>query len=375
MRIGIEAQRIFRTKKHGMDRVVLEVIKQLQIIDKVNDYFIFVNEGEDRCLEETANFKIITFGGNYPLWEQIKLPKKVKEMKVDLLHCTSNTAPLRIDAKLVLTLHDIIFLEKNNLLAKGFTPYQKFGNVYRSIVVPRILKHCEKVITVSHFEKENIKQRLPQIKEKLTVIYNGAHPMFQIIQDQDFLESIKKKYDLRNRFFFFFGNTDPKKNTPNLIKAYALYASEAKVPIPLVIVDYSEQLIEEQLRKLGKLELKKFIDVKGYITNTDIPAILNLSECLLYPSQRESFGIPIVEGMACGTPVITSNTSSMPEIAGDAALLVDPYSIEEMAQAMHKVEENKPFINELVARGLERAKQFTWLKAAETTLRIYKELL
>ena len=138
MKIAIEAQRIFRVNKHGMDFVALEVIRELQKIDRENEYFILVNAGEDRCLEESENMHIVTVNAPlYPLWEQVCLPEAVRRIGPDILHCTGNTAPLRCDVPLVLTLHDIIFLEKRS----GSSPswYQNMGWYYRRFVVPRVL--------------------------------------------------------------------------------------------------------------------------------------------------------------------------------------------------------------------------------------------
>jgi hypothetical protein len=160
MKIGIEGQRLFRNKKHGMDMVALELIRNLQIIDKENEYFIFVKPDEDnKVLRETSNFKIIELeGGPYPTWEQIALPKAAKKYGCDILHCTSNTAPFFTNIPLITILHDIIYMESSylNILKSSSSSYQKFGNIYRKLVVPRVVKKSKKVITVSHFEKNRI---------------------------------------------------------------------------------------------------------------------------------------------------------------------------------------------------------------------------
>lgn len=143
MKIAIEAQRIFRPNKHGMDFVVLETVRELQKIDKENEYFIFVSPGTDHCLGETDNVHIIEVKcPTYPLWEQWALPRAINKCKPDLLHCTSNTAPLRIQVPLILTLHDIIFLENRQGSSKSL--YQNMGRCYRRLVVPRILPKCRK---------------------------------------------------------------------------------------------------------------------------------------------------------------------------------------------------------------------------------------
>ena len=147
MKIAIEAQRIFRKEKHGMDYVALETIRELQKIDKQNEYFILVSPGDDICLQESANVHIVTVNWpSYPLWEQIGLPLALRKIKPDLLHCTSNTAPVYGNIPLVLTLHDIIFLEKKQ--GKNQSMYQRLGRFYRRIIVPQILTRCKRIITV-----------------------------------------------------------------------------------------------------------------------------------------------------------------------------------------------------------------------------------
>ena len=170
MKIAIEAQRIFRTNKHGMDFVALESIRELQKIDHENEYFIFVSPGEDKCLKESANMHIIELKSTiYPLWEQVLLPRAVKRVKPDLLHCTSNTAPMHCSVPLILTLHDIIYLEKRQSSSASW--YQEMGWYYRRFVVPRIIPECEKIITVSQFERKRILDALHLPDEQLVAVY------------------------------------------------------------------------------------------------------------------------------------------------------------------------------------------------------------
>ena len=177
MKIAIEAQRIFRKEKHGMDYVALETIRELQKIDKQNEYFILVSPGDDICLQESANVHIVTVNWpSYPLWEQIGLPLALRKIKPDLLHCTSNTAPVYGNIPLVLTLHDIIFLEKKQ--GKNQSMYQRLGRFYRRIIVPQILTRCKRIITVSHFECNRISHFLHIDRQLLVAVHNGYSQHF-----------------------------------------------------------------------------------------------------------------------------------------------------------------------------------------------------
>lgn len=370
MKIAIEAQRIFRPNKHGMDFVALETIRCLQRLDTKNEYFIFTGEGEDRCLEETPNMHILPLRcPTYPLWEQWALPRAVARVKPDLLHCTSNTAPVWGKTPLVLTLHDIIFLEKQ--AARNKSLYQSLGRVYRRLVVPRILPRCRKIITVSQFECDRIRTALGLAPERITAIHNGYNPRFRPL---DQTAPITAKYLTDPDYIFFLGNTDPKKNTPGTLRAYAEYVRRSANPLPLLVADLREADAAAVLREIGAPELRDMLRLPGYIPNGDLPAIYNGASAFLYTSLRESFGIPLLEAMACGTPVVTSDTSAIPEIAGPGALLVDPTSPQAIAEALLRLETDAEFRAKQVGYGLERVKSFSWEQTARHLLALYQSL-
>ncbi len=378
MRIGIEGQRLFRPKKHGMDMVALELIRNLQVIDKKNEYFIFIKPDEDKaCLTETENFHIIELeGASYPVWEQVSLPKAAKKYECQLLHCTSNTAPIFCSIPLIITLHDIIYLESWSLFRKGFSMYQRFGNIYRRLLVPPALKNSKKIITVSNFEKERIRNFFEWPDDgHLVAIYNGVNDYFKPIYDDNVLSKVKNRYHLPDNFFFFLGNTDPKKNTIGVLRAYADYVKKHGATHKLVMLDYEKTALNNLLKEIGAPELIDNIHLTGYVTNTDLPAIYNQCDLFLYPSLRESFGIPMLEAMACGVPVITSNTSSMPEVSGDAAYLIDPSSHNEILSAIEDLlsDDKKRLV--LREKGFKQAAKFSWNKMAVEVLNLYREVL
>jgi glycosyltransferase involved in cell wall biosynthesis len=370
MRIGIEAQRIFRTNKHGMDYVVLQEILHLQRIDHKNEYFIFVKPGPDRCVEDSPNMHIIEVkAASYPIWEQIALPRAAHEMNVDLLHCTSNTAPLHCDIPLILTLHDIIFLEPRDKHNKSL--YQNMGWLYRRMVVPRILSKCRRIITVSDFELKNIVNKLHIPESRLAMIYNGYNSWFQ---EQEDVENIYQKYMPQRGFIFFLGNTDPKKNTERTLVAYSKYLEKSTIKRPLLMADLDRQYLNDIISRNHIENIREHIVMPGYIPNSDLPYIYNAAFAFLYTSLRESFGIPLLEAMACGTPVITSDTSSMPEVGGPEAILVNPEQAEEIAKKLIQLETDESFYKEKKEAGLRRAKLFSWEKTSHQLLELYKEV-
>ena len=370
MRLGIEAQRIFRKNKHGMDYVVLQEIKELQQIDTKNEYYVFVKPGEDRCVESTGNVHIIELScPSYPLWEQWALPKAAKKYQVDILHCTSNTAPIWCSIPLVLTLHDIIFLEPRDKQNKSL--YQNLGWFYRRLDVPKILDKCRRIITVSNFEMENIVSKLNIPRERMAMIYNGYNNWFKSIEDQN---EVYKKYIQEEGFFFFLGNTDPKKNTERTLVAYSQYLKQSTIKRKLLMADLESEYLNGIIERNQIENIRNYIVMPGYIVNSDLPYIYNSAFAFLYTSLRESFGIPLLEAMACGTPVITSNTSSMPEIGGKDAILVNPEKSEEITMMMLKLEKDQAFYEHQQKVGLERATHFSWRKTAESLLKLYQEV-
>lgn len=375
MRIGIEAQRIFRKKKHGMDMVALELIRALKAANTGHQFIIYAQPDEDMaCLQNGNGVEIVLLPKSpYPVWEQWHLPKAVKKYKVDLLHCTSNTAPLFLSVPLVLTLHDIIYLEKISF-SEG-TNYQKFGNLYRKLNVPLIAKKAIKILTVSDFENQRIRSYFNFNINLVQTVYNAAGNHFERITDKGVLQEAKVKYNLPDKFIFFLGNTDPKKNVKGVLKALSNLKANGKLPCKLVMLDINRDYLQNLAKEIGDTSILNEIQFTGYVPNKELPAIYSQAYLFLYPSLRESFGIPLVEAMNCEVPIITSNTSSMPEIVGDAAVLCDPFNSQSISDAICNLDNDKELQESLRMKGKMRGQQFSWKQNATETLAIYKNII
>lgn len=373
MRICIEAQRLFRNHKHGMEIVALETIRALQEIDKVNEYHIITAEDEDTTsLVSENNFIVHRLpAGFYPKWEQLSLPSFVKKLNPDLLHCTANTAPLFYKGKMLVTIHDLIFMDKTD--SQG-SAYQKFGNYYRKLIVPKVAKKATKIATVSKFSKQEIVQRLGIDEDKVRVIYNGVSEIFQLITNETLKQNIAAKYKLPHQFILHIGNTAPRKNTVNVLKAYEIFLSKNIAAQPLVILGCKADFIQSLLHQNNlNIPAEKML-IPGYIASQDLPVIYNLTSLFLYPSLSEGFGLPVLEAMACGAPVLTSNNSSLNEVSGQAAKLVNPKNVEEIAAAIQQVIENEELKQYMKSQGIMNALRFSWRMSAEETLAVYNEI-
>jgi glycosyltransferase involved in cell wall biosynthesis len=374
LRVAIEVQRVFRPRKHGMDVVAHELLKRLPLGTDTIDYHVMVKDDSDRCLSTIPHRIVHTLKkAPYFIWEQYFLPKACQQLKADILHCTANTAPLNSKVPLILTLHDVIFLEKSSLKSNK-NLYQRLGNLYRSIIVKTIAKKALRIITVSEFQKTLIAEKLGIPLEKIEVIYNGADErFFDHYNDQQISDTLQK-FNLQKGYIFFMANTEPRKNTSGVLQAYATLLSHNPQAPRLLMKGIKQEQLEELL-KTEKLEwLLPHIDLIGYVGYIDLPAIYQAASMLWFPSFSEGFGLPIVEAMASGIPVITSSVSCMPEIAGDAALFIDPQNPTSLAFATQRILTDAPLAALLAANGKKRAELFTWDTAIKKTVAVYHQV-
>lgn len=372
MKIGIEVQRLFRKKKFGIETSSLELIKALRNIEPKHEYVIFAKNDEDReCLTESENLKVKTLGGKlFADFEQFFLPLAAKREQVDILHCTGNTTPIFCPVPLVQTLHDVIFMDA---IPSGDTLYQQFGNYYRRKLVPLVTPRSQAIITVSQYERDRIVQRLGIKREKIHVIYNGLNEKhFNRHFAAHRLEEVRAKYNLPQDFILFLGNQTTRKNPGRVIEAYVKYAASTASPISLVTPGLSRKFIIQRLTQLNvPFNGEQFL-TPGYIADQDLPVLYALCRLFLFPSLSEGFGMPMIEAMACGAPVISSDTSCLPEIAGNAALLVNPLKTDDLAAAITTLSSSDQLRRLKIEAGFANAGRFSWRRAAESVLGIYE---
>jgi glycosyltransferase involved in cell wall biosynthesis len=302
-------------------------------------------------------------------FEQFFLPIAARREQVDILHCTGNTTPFFSPVPVIQTLHDVIFMDE---ISDKDTFYQRFGNHYRRRIVPLVTPRSEVVITVSQYEKDRIVNRLGVDPHKVHVVHNGINEKQFFPGKVTDYDSLKKKYNLPEEYILFLGNTSYRKNSARVIEAYVKYTEQANNPLPLVTPGLTRNYISNKLSALKHpFDKQKFI-TPGYVSDEDLPSIYSLCKAFLFPSLSEGFGMPVIEAMACGSPVITSNVTSMPEISGNAALLVDPFQTSAITEALLSLTENENLRQQKIREGLVNARRFNWTKSAEKVLGLYE---
>lgn len=300
------------------------------------------------------------------LREQFTLPRLANSKDVDLLHLTGFAAPLRSRVPVILTVMDLIGV----LFSKNFPHASRF---YWSRYLPFTLRAVPLLVTLSENTKRDVIRLAHIPSERITVIPPGVHTRFQPIADPSRLETVRAHLELPARFFLFVSTLEPRKGIDTLVNAYGTIAPEVRED--LVIVGKRGWGYESVFDSVAQLGLQTRIHFLDYINDDDLPAVYNRATAFVFPSRYEGFGLTPLEAMACGAPVISSNASSLPEVIGDAGILLEPGNRDGFARAMYQVATQDDMRRELGARGIRRAKLFSWQRAAAETAACYARLL
>ncbi|MCR4405362.1 MAG: glycosyltransferase family 4 protein [Anaerolineae bacterium] len=375
MRIGVDYTSAI-CQGAGIGRLTRCIFHALAEVDQENEYRLFVATGRNHpstpppfqpSTPPTFHLKTIPLSdrGLNIVWHRLRLPLPVELITgaVDVFHSPDFTLPPVWRARTVLTVHDLSFLRVPQCFTNALRRYLEQ-------VVPRSVSRADHVIADSESTKRDLAELLGTPADKVTVIYSGVEPRFRPITDRARLEAVRRRYNLPERFILSVGTLQPRKNFGVLIEAF----SRLKVgtgSCKLVIVGGKGWLYEDIFARVEGLGLQGEVSFPSFVADEDLPAIYNLAEVFALPSLYEGFGLPPLEAMACGTPVVTSNTSSLPEVVGDAGLMVEPMDVDGLARAMARLLEDGDLRREMAQRGLARAREFTWERAARQLLAVY----
>lgn len=296
------------------------------------------------------------------LWEQLIQPRVLRQLGADLLHAPVFVGPLMAPCPVVTTIHDLSFMRFPDLF-----PGAK--RLYLRTMTQLSARRARHVIAVSQHAASESVALLGIPREKITVVYHGVDSEFRPLPEGR-VAAFRQRRGLPDRMLLFVGTLEPRKNLIRLVEAFArICGGQSK----LVIAGGRGWLYKDLFTRVEELNLGEAVIFPGYVPNEELPLWYNAATALAYPSLYEGFGMPVTEAQACGTPVITSNTSSLPEAAGEAALLVDPHDVEAIAEAMKRVLGDETLRNELREQGLHHARTFSWTRTARETTQVYRQ--
>ncbi len=369
MRIAIDAHSV-GTELGGNESYATNLIEALAEIDSVNDYTLYVTRRAalERFLNRWPNFTVRASLPHTPLIRiPLALSAELRKNPVDVLH-VQFTAPLVAPCPVVASIHDLSFEH----LPRTF---KRRSSMQLRLTVRHTAKRAAHILTLSEYSKRDLIQTYGIAPERITVTPAAAAASFAPVTDAEELARVKDRYGIEGDYMLAVGSIQPRKNLSRLIAAYSsLHRAQPGGKLPsIVLAGKCAWLYDETLRTIKDLGLSSSVILTGYVPAPDLPTLYSGAICFVYPSYFEGFGLPPLEAMKCGTPVIVGDKTSLPEVVGEAALMVDPFSVSAIAHAIEKVIGDSELRAQLRAKGLERAKLFDWRETAHKTLAVYVE--
>ncbi len=366
MKIAIDCHTLEIGDWAGKEQLVASLIKELSLADERNEYCLYFRHRVSRLVALPPNFKVLAMGIPTPFW-QLAVLWDMFFNKVDLLYvpCTYLLPAINFFIPQVVNVCDM-----TTFLPGVSASHKRSTRLRERLLLKMAINNSRMVTVISQSTKRDLLSFFDIEEGKVTVVYPGAKGDFRIIDDRGYLNDISAKYELPKKFILSVGTLEPRKNGINLIKAYEKYVAETvDGDMNLVFVGKKGWFYDDLLRQAQESDLNNRIVFMDYVSDDDLAAFYNLAFCLAYPSFYEGFGLPIVEAMACGCPVVTSNTSSMPEIAGECAIIVDPNEPSRISDGFKRLAMDYAFRDGLVLGGLARARIFTYKEMAKQWLK------
>ena len=379
MRIGLDCSSAVLKNRTGVGNYTFNLAHALARVDKENFYVfypffyrVFLGIEKNTRLPKAKNTRIAYNGLPHFLFYFLLskgTPSFFKEKMlgdVDIVHSTNFSAPRLKNKKLVVTIYDLTVFTHPECHQKGNIDFCAKG-------IKDALSNADKIIAISEHTKKDLIDILNAPSDMISVTQLAAGSDYYEVKDMAAIRLTKEKYNLPENYILFVGSLEPRKNIKTLLKAYSMVPVKMRKDFPLVIAGAKGWLNSDIPALVEGLGIKESVRFTGYIDAADISAVYSGATVFAYPSLYEGFGLPILEAMSCGSPVVTSNTSSMPEVAGDAALLVDPLNAEELAFGLETVLEKESLRAEMRKKGLARASTFSWDRCAKETVEVYRK--
>ncbi len=367
MRIGIDARKLH---DFGIGTYIRNLLRQLARLDQDTEFVLLSRPEDAQALGALGrNFRAVhEKAGNYSIAEQIRIPLALKREKIELFHAPHYVLPPLIGCPSVVTIHDCI-----HLMFPQYLP-NALALRYARVSMALAAKRATRVLTVSESSKRDIIRFFGTSPDKIDVIYNAYDERFGLQPGEEDIIRVRERYQLQDQFVLYAGNVKPHKNLERLIDAVHLVRNRGLDHLKLVMIGDEISKYAALRRAVHRHQLHKYVRFLGYLPEGTLAAMYRLASVFVFPSLYEGFGLPPLEAMASGTPVVTSNVSSLPEVAGDAAVLVDPYDPEAIADGIYRVLTNDTLRNELRTKGLARAGHFSWESSVRRVRDIYREV-
>lgn len=372
MRIGIDGRAAKWYRGTGIGTYTYQLIKCLNNIDSINNYLLFMPESFKNDIYLKKNFKL----DNAPqsdkinFWEQINIPNIIKNNKIDLYHVPQNGVglPINKNCRFIITLHDVIPYRMPETVSNR---YLKIFSEY----IPKIVPLCDGIITVSNFSKKDIVKSFNFPENKIYVTHLASEDIYKPMDKRISRYVARKYYSITEDYILYVGGFSPRKNILGLIDSFSKLITSYKKPLFLVIAGKKGESYNIYKERTEKLNISDKVLFPGFISIEHLPYIYNAANLFVYPSFYEGFGLPPIEAMACGIPVITSNTTSLPEVVGKGALLINPLNKTNLCEAMLEVLSDNNLKNKLISSGIKRASELSWKKTIKNTINIYNKIM
>lgn len=367
MRIGIDARLVFYSRA-GIGQYITHLTKALARLNPTDVSFTMLQSRKDdsKITDHKRFGRVSLWTPSHHRLEQPALRFETSRLGLDLLHSPDFIPPFKRNYKSVITVHDLAFLLYPQFMTKESARY--YGQIDQAV------RSTDHIIAVSHATKQDLSKLLGVPDQKVTVIYEGINPQYGPLDKAEAAAMVQKQWNLEPGFIFFISTIEPRKNVPTLLRAYRMLRDRYKSKARLVLAGKPGWLYEEVDSSVHQLNLEDDVIFLGRVSDEEVNYLYNAASMVVYPSFYEGFGLPPLEAMRCGTPVIASNIKVMLEVVGDAAILIDPHDDEALAVAMHRILSDDHLRQDLISKGFVRAQKFSWDQAARETMNVYRKV-
>jgi glycosyltransferase involved in cell wall biosynthesis len=367
MRVAIDARKLH---DFGIGTYIRNLLRQLARIDRDTEYVLLCQEPDLGVAAQLGrNFRtVLEPSPNYSIREQIRVPWALHRERPDVFHAPHYVLPPATRCRSVVTIHDCIHLMFPQYLRN------RAAYVYARASMWSAAHQAHRILTVSEASKRDIIHFFNVPPEKIVVVYNAIEERFALTPSDDAIARVRERYQLNHKFVLYVGTIKPHKNLVRLIEAFAELRRRGFDELKLLIIGDEIAKVPALRRAVHSHKLHKHVRFLGYLEDETLASLYRLASVFVFPSLYEGFGLPPLEAMASGTPVVTSNVSSMPEVTGDAAVLVDPYNVESIVEGIARVLNDPALAAELGRKGMARAREFSWERSVARTRQVYQEV-